>query len=69
MVVNPPKDTPRLAPHLFYDNVGEAIDWLVKAFGFVVRARMEDKGIVVHGELEVEGDSLVMLGLTVENDA
>lgn len=70
MVMNPPPDTPRLAPHLFYDDVGAAIDWLVEAFGFVVRVRMtEDDGLVVHGELEIGGDSLVLLGLTKENPA
>ena len=69
MVPNPPADMPRITPHLFYDDVAAAMDWLVKAFGFEVRLRMTDKqGGVVHGELEV-ADSLVMLGLTAENDA
>lgn len=69
MVANPPEDTPRIAPHLFYDDLAAAIDWLVEAFGFVVRVRMtDDNGVVVHGELEVE-DSLVLLGLAVENEA
>jgi uncharacterized glyoxalase superfamily protein PhnB len=68
MVANPPEDMPRIAPHLFYDDVAAAIDWLVKAFGFVVRVRMTDEnGGVVHGELEVS-DGLVMLGLTSENE-
>jgi uncharacterized glyoxalase superfamily protein PhnB len=68
MVSNPPADTPRLTPHLFYDDVGAAIDWLSNAFGFAVRLRMtDDKGVVVHGELEVGPDSMVMLGLAEEN--
>ncbi|HKF49630.1 MAG TPA: VOC family protein [Terracidiphilus sp.] len=68
MVQNPPKDMPRITPHIFYDDVAAAMDWLVKAFGFEVRLRMTDKtGLVVHGELEV-ADSLVMLGLTAEHD-
>jgi len=67
MVANPPEDMPRVTPHLFYDDVAAAIDWLVKAFGFEVRLRMTDKnGGVVHGELEL-ADSLFMLGLTSEN--
>lgn len=67
MVANPPTDMPRITPHLFYDDVAAAMDWLVKAFGFEVRLRMTDKdGGVVHGELEV-ADSLVMLGLAAEN--
>jgi uncharacterized glyoxalase superfamily protein PhnB len=69
MVTNPPSDMPRITPHLFYDDVAGAIDWLVKAFGFEVKLRMTDKnGGVVHGELEV-ADSLIMLGLTTEVDA
>ena len=64
MVPNPPHDMPRITPHLFYDDVAAAIDWLVKAFGFEIRLRMTDKdGTVVHGDLEV-ADSLVMVGLT-----
>src|SRR5436305_11033833 len=70
MVPNPPADMPRVTPHLFYDNVGAAIDWLSTAFGFPVRLRMtDDKGMVVHGELEIGPESLVMLGLTEENPA
>ena len=57
---------PRITPHLFYDDVDAAIDWLVKAFGFEIRLRMTDKdGAVVHGDLEV-ADSLVMVGLASE---
>lgn len=68
MVANPPTDMPRITPHIFYDDVGAAMDWLTNAFGFRVRLRMTDKsGKVVHGELEVE-DSLVMLGLAAEWD-
>lgn len=64
---NPPTGMPRIVPHLFYDDVGAAIDWLVKAFGFEVRVRQVDKqGTVVHGDLVV-ADSLVMLGLAEEN--
>lgn len=67
MVPNPPHDMPRITPHLFYDDVAAAIDWLVNAFGFEVRLRMTDKdGAVVHGDLEV-ADSLVMVGLASES--
>jgi len=60
---------PRITPHLFYDDVAAAIDWLVKAFGFEIRLRMTDKaGVVVHGEVELK-DSLVMLGLAAEVEA
>ncbi len=69
MVPNPPRDMPRITPHLFYDDVAAAIDWLVKAFGFEIRLRMTDKaGAVVHGEVDLK-DSLVMLGLAAEVEA
>ena len=69
MASNPPHDMPRIVPHLFYDDLDAAINWLVEAFGFVVRVRLTDKDEkLVHGELEVE-DSLVMIGLARENDA
>ena len=69
MPVNPPADTPRMTPHLFYDDVGAATDWLVHAFGFKIRLKMTDpNGLVVHSDLEV-GDAMVMLGLTEENAA
>lgn len=69
MVPNPPLDMPRITPHLFYDDVAAAIDWLVKAFGFEIRLRMTDKvGAVVHGEVELK-DSLIMLGLAAEVEA
>jgi uncharacterized glyoxalase superfamily protein PhnB len=68
MVPNPPHDMPRITPHLFYDDVAAAIDWLVRAFGFGIRLRMTDQdGAVVHGDLEV-ADSLVMVGLTSESE-
>jgi uncharacterized glyoxalase superfamily protein PhnB len=68
MATNPPADMPRITPQIFYDDIGAAMDWLIKAFGFGVRLRMTDKsGKVVHGELEV-ADSLVMLGLAAEHD-
>lgn len=69
MVSNPPSDMPRITPHLFYDDVAAALDWLVKAFGFEIRLRMtDDDGAVVHGEVELK-ESLVMLGLAAEVEA
>jgi uncharacterized glyoxalase superfamily protein PhnB len=65
-----PPDTPRVTPHIFYDDVEAAIEWLVKAFGFRIRLRMtDDNGKVVHGDLEIDDDGLVMIGLAEENDA
>lgn len=52
---------PRVAPALFYDDAAAAIDWLVRAFDFKLRLRIDgDDGRVVHSELEC-GDGLVMV--------
>lgn len=68
MAVRKPKDTPQVVPHLFYDDVGAAMDWVVEAFGFDVRLRMvDDAGTVVHGDLGLSDGGLVMFGLATEN--
>ena len=55
-------DYPPITPYLYYEDAGAAMDWLVKAFGFKERMRMEnDEGRVGHGELEL-GGGLVMVG-------
>jgi uncharacterized glyoxalase superfamily protein PhnB len=57
-----PGDYPTVTPYLYYEDAGAAMDWLVKAFGFEERMRMEnDQGRVGHGELVV-GNALVMVG-------
>jgi uncharacterized glyoxalase superfamily protein PhnB len=57
-----PPDWPRIAPALFYDDAGSAIDWLCEAFGFEVRLRVDGvDGRVEHSELEY-GEGLVMVG-------
>src|SRR2546423_1480798 len=47
----------------FYEEPGAAVDWLVEAFGFKERFRMAGPdGKVNHAEVEVERDSVVMMG-------
>ena len=62
MVKNPPEGVPRLMPYLFYKDVGAALEWLGKTFGFAERLRMpaEDGGIM-HAEMGLE-DCVVMMG-------
>jgi PhnB protein len=63
---------PRIVAHLIYDDVGAAIDWLTRAFGFQERARMRHSGqhggigrtqmeiadsVITIGEPSVHGDS------------
>ena len=51
-----------VTPYLLYENVGAALDWLSKAFGFTERLRFTDaEGQVTHAEMTV-GDSEIMLG-------
>ena len=52
---------PQIAPMLSYEDVGGAADWLVRAFGFEERERIEHEGEVVHVELRL-GTGVVMLG-------
>ena len=60
---NPPAGFPRVTPYLFYEDAGAALDWLVKAFGFGERMRMTGPdGKVNHAEVDVAGDSVVMMG-------
>ena len=64
-VFNPPKGTPRIRPHLIYDDLGRAIEWLTRTFGFRERraARQTSRdGIIERTQMEVE-DSLITLGL------
>jgi PhnB protein len=59
-----PAGLPRIIPHLIYDDVAGAIEWLCRAFGFRERTEMrmlEPDGSIGHAELEV-GDALLMLG-------
>jgi hypothetical protein len=49
---------------LSYEDVGEAIEWLERAFGFRERADQrytDDEGRLTHAELELDG-AMVMLG-------
>ena len=52
---------PKVVPMLAYRDGTAAMDWLVRAFGFVERERWtDDDGTLQHGELAM-GDGLVML--------
>ena len=52
----------RVTPFLLYEDVGAALDWLGRAFGFRERLRFEgDSGVITHAEMEM-GDGEIMLG-------
>jgi uncharacterized glyoxalase superfamily protein PhnB len=64
-----PADYPRVTPYLYYEDPETAFNWLVKAFGFTEKVRMPGPdGKLVHGELNVEDDGVVMLGRPMEGD-
>jgi PhnB protein len=57
-----PDGYPRVAPYLFIDGAGEAIDFYCSVLGAKERTRMAGAdGRIFHAELEV-GDSMIMLG-------
>lgn len=47
----PPAGWPRMTASVFYDNPLAAIDWLVKAFGFELRLKVEHDGALQYSEL------------------
>jgi uncharacterized glyoxalase superfamily protein PhnB len=62
MPANPPPNTPRISPYLYYEDVAAALLWLSRAFGLVERMRMAGPdGRVAHAEMEFQ-DGLVMMG-------
>jgi uncharacterized glyoxalase superfamily protein PhnB len=59
---NPPPGWPRISSSVYYGDAVRAIDWLVSAFGFEVRLRIEgDDGRIEHSELTF-GGGLIMVG-------
>lgn len=61
-MTKPTDGWPRLSSAAFYNDAGQAIDWLVRAFGFQVRLRIEgEAGRIEHSELTF-GDGLLMVG-------
>jgi hypothetical protein len=55
-VANPPTAVPRIVPHLVYDDVAGAVDWLTNAFGFCERVTFRHTdagGTIGRTQLEV----------------
>jgi len=61
MTTNRSAPTATVVPVLIYEDVGDAIDWLCRAFGFAERLRAERNGVIGHAQLAVE-EGAVMLG-------
>ena len=64
-----PPGWPRISVALFYVDAKKAIDWLVRAFDFEVRLKVEgDDGSIVHSEL-VYGEGVIMVANSGGNKA
>lgn len=61
MLVNRSAPTATIVPILIYEDVGQAMDWLCRAFGFKERLRAERNGVVGHAQLSV-AEGALMLG-------
>jgi len=61
MVTNRSAPTATIVPILIYEDVGQAIDWLCRAFGFSERLRAEREGVIGHAQLAV-AEGAIMLG-------
>jgi uncharacterized glyoxalase superfamily protein PhnB len=53
--------TPMISPYLFYDDVGAAVEFLVRALGFSEQMRVATPSGGVHAQVKL-GDQIVMLG-------
>ncbi len=69
MPANPPENMPRITPNVFYDDLGAALDWLGKAFGFATRMSMPGPdGELVHAEMEF-ADGVIMMSPTSDQES
>ena len=62
MPKNPPENMPRITPYLLYEDVGAALEWLARAFGFRERMRLaHSDGAIAHAEMQRD-DGVIMMG-------
>lgn len=61
MITNRSAPSATVVPILIYEDVGYAIDWLCRAFGFSERLRAEREGVIGHAQLAV-AEGALMLG-------
>lgn len=65
MAQNPPARCQRIIPYLIVPDVGKQMDFLIDVFGFEERDRVGPPGEVMHGEVGLE-DNLLMMGASRE---
>ena len=61
MMTNRSAPTATVVPILVYEDVGAAVEFLCRAFGFTERLRMTRDGVVGHAQLAV-AEGAIMLG-------
>lgn len=61
MVKNRSVPTDLILPHIYYQNVAYALDWLTATFGFKEKYRFGDHERQLHGALLYLGNAWVML--------
>jgi uncharacterized glyoxalase superfamily protein PhnB len=61
MITNRSAPSATVVPILIYEDVGHAIEWLCRAFGFSERLRAARDGVIGHAQLAV-AEGAVMLG-------
>jgi uncharacterized glyoxalase superfamily protein PhnB len=61
VITNRSAPTATIVPILIYPDVGVAIAWLCRAFGFTERLRADRDGVVSHAQLSV-AEGALMLG-------
>ena len=68
MPANPPENMPRVTPNVFYDDLGAALDWLGKAFGFEKRMSIPGSdGGLIHAEMQF-ADGVIMMSPTSDQE-
>jgi uncharacterized glyoxalase superfamily protein PhnB len=63
-LANPPQGMPRILPHVIYDDVGAAIEWLTRVFGFRERTWVRHTaadGVIGRTQMDVV-DAVITLG-------
>jgi uncharacterized glyoxalase superfamily protein PhnB len=56
-----PPGWPRISSAIYYDDPLAAIEWLTRAFGFVVQEKIIEGGKLMHSELRY-GEGMIMVG-------
>ncbi len=55
----------RIVPMLSYEDGDAAMDWLIRAFGFVEKERwLDESGRLTHGELSIAGQVIMLAAPT-----